>query len=107
MLRVRRHRKIGKIIDDSRKQVEQDPYQDDTESVFGESNIRKDIDTRELLRSWANCHGITTRAINDLLKILILAGIIHDFCVILYNSIRNNIFILKVFIIYPKTINHS
>lgn len=72
--RLRKHRKFAQIIRKAGKQFEQE-Y--DGESIFDEDidqNIRKEINTRDLLRSWANCHGITTRAINDLLKILILAG---------------------------------
>lgn len=32
----------------------------------------------DLIRSWVNVHGITTRAVNDLLRILRLAGLIFS-----------------------------
>lgn len=34
-----------------------------------------DVDVKSLLRSWVNCHKITTRAVNDLLKIFKRAGL--------------------------------
>lgn len=67
--RAQRHRRIQKLIKDKREEVEHQDFED-----YSGENIRKGRTTRELLRSWAYCHGITARAINDLLKILILAG---------------------------------
>lgn len=44
-------------------------------------NFHTNKTIRELLRSWVNCHGVTTRAVNDLLKILLCAGVLnHFFC---------------------------
>lgn len=80
--RIRRYRQIRKIIDIKRRKIEQEFDEREEwphEGLQEEPEIRKSNSTRELLRSWANCHGITTRAINDLLKILILAGIFHIF----------------------------
>lgn len=50
-------------------------------------DIADDISLRQLLRSWSNCHGITTRAINDLLKILKRTGIVMIFK--LSNAVSN------------------
>lgn len=41
------------------------------ESVY---EIATNKSTRELLRSWVNYHGVTMRAVNDLMKILKKAG---------------------------------
>lgn len=73
--RVRQHRQIKKILVQRYRDVENEAEIGSDEHLSeNESNIRDGITTRERLRSWANCHGITTRAINDLLKILLLAG---------------------------------
>lgn len=40
-------------------------------SMFDSTNV---TNIKCLLRSWVNCHGITTRAVNDLLRILKSAG---------------------------------
>lgn len=42
-------------------------------------NFHTNKTIRELLRSWVNCHGVTTRAVNDLLKILLCAGVLSHF----------------------------
>lgn len=68
---LRKHRKFKQIIQLAHKQIEDEC---DDESIFSEPNIRKEINVRDQLHSWANCHRITSRAINDLLKILIMAG---------------------------------
>lgn len=48
-------------------------------------NFDSNRTVRELLRSWVNCHGITTIAVNDLLKILIFEGIFKSQLISLEN----------------------
>lgn len=43
-------------------------------STTSQSDFENDVNIISLLRAWVNCHGITTRAVNDLLKILKTAG---------------------------------
>lgn len=73
--RVRQHRLIQNLIKKKREEVEEQEFATYYENVNSSgSNIRKEKTIREHLRSWANTHAISARAINDLLKILILAG---------------------------------
>lgn len=77
--RVRRHRKINKSIAERRKEIENELrdrnyFDRSLESVFEINQIKP---LKQSLRSWVNCHGITTRAVNDLLKILIKSGIMN------------------------------
>lgn len=46
-----------------------------TDTTFGFiSGFENDKNINGLLREWVNCHGITTRGVNDLLNILIRSG---------------------------------
>lgn len=73
--RARKYRRVKNIITKAREQIEQESQMEHEDIQLNIQNKKK---TRDLLRSWANLHGITTRAINDLLKILILAGIVKN-----------------------------
>lgn len=86
--RMKTWRAVQSLIKQRRKAVEEEF----NENYFDESieipmDIADDISLRQLLRSWSNCHGITTRAINDLLKILKRTGIVMIFK--LSNAVSN------------------
>lgn len=53
-------------------------YQEENEDneLFNESvrEIKSNTSILVLLRAWVNCYGISVRAVNALLKILIIAG---------------------------------
>lgn len=53
----------------------------DTNSTFS-SGFSNDVSINSLIRAWVTCHGITTRAVNDLLKILKSAGWNLMFCLL-------------------------
>lgn len=79
-VRVYRYRRINSILAERRAEAE---------AQFINHSLTEDFDTsqessavidtqkplEELLRSWINYHRITTRAVNDLLKILKKSGI--------------------------------
>lgn len=69
--RARKYRAVKKTIQNAEREVESEYSSDENNKM--NLNIQKNS-TKELLRNWAMCHGITARAINELLKILILAG---------------------------------
>lgn len=76
-LRVRRHREINKHIVKKRSEIKNRPSIDcEYFDSSLESTVEVDQETilKQLLRSWVNCHGITTRAVNDLLQILRKSG---------------------------------
>lgn len=61
----------------------------DTSSDSSKFDFENNTNIRNLLCAWVNCHGITTRAVNDLLRILRSAGLnlfAQNSCVTLLNS---------------------
>lgn len=76
--RVQRFRARRRILNETVEEREiLHQSQDINLSVAEEFENKKN--TRDLLRSWVNCHSITTRAVNDLLKILRNAGELINF----------------------------
>lgn len=77
-VRVNRFRNKKKILAKALKNIE--TLSGETENlednnIFIPDGFESDEPLRDLLRSWVNCHGITTRAVNDLLKILKASGL--------------------------------
>lgn len=75
--RSRRHRKVNKLIAERRNAVvnEMELMNVENDHMFSPpSEINTETPINDLIRSWVNCHGITTRAVNDLLGILNKAG---------------------------------
>lgn len=74
--RYRRHRQVKRLIIQRRNAVLQElPSAEDyllSPPEFQMSNNNTPL--KEFIRSWVNCHGIATRAVNDLLRILNSAG---------------------------------
>lgn len=71
--RYRNRHQVESIIAQRYREVEE---QIEEEDLILEPQISNGKTLRELLRTWTNCHGITTRAVNDLLRILIISGIV-------------------------------
>lgn len=69
--RNRNRHEIQAIINQRYKEIEEETSHEDCEEKINKKPLS------ELLRSWANCHGVTTRAVNDLLRILITSGIFN------------------------------
>lgn len=71
--RGKRYRGINSLLAKRRLEAEDNQYVSEDSQ---ESNIAVDVQksVAEMLRSWINCHGITTRAVNDLLQILKKSG---------------------------------
>lgn len=74
--RVREHRQVNRFIAGWRKSIETDGDNQIDDSL---PQVNSETPLNQLLRSWVNCHGITTRAVNDLLKILRNSGAIVFF----------------------------
>lgn len=69
--RYRNQRQVKTILAQRLEAVQEEM---ENKKTFGEAKINKKKSLKELLRSWVNCHGITTRAVNDLLGILVAAS---------------------------------
>lgn len=78
--RSRRYRRINSLLERRRADAEDEfnnqEFSEDVnisqETVIG-IDVQKPL--ADLLRTWINCHGITTRAVNDLLQIFKKSGI--------------------------------
>lgn len=80
--RMKTWRAVQSLIEQRRRAVEEEfneNYFDESIEIPTDIAIADDISLKQLLRSWVNCHGITTRAVNDLLKILKRTGIVMVF----------------------------
>lgn len=71
--RVYRSKQLKKIIAETTEDVLEEIVCDET-THHQISSSSEQTTLKELIRCWTNCHGITTRAVNDLLKILISKG---------------------------------
>lgn len=75
--RYRRHRQVKRLIALRTNSVLQE-MPSAADYVFSPpqspSSINNNTPLNDLIRSWVNCHGITTRAVNDLLRIMKSAG---------------------------------
>lgn len=68
-----RKRMFRKVFNDLESENTQ--YVEDQPSISDNYEYYySEVPVKEMLRCWANCHGITARALNDLLKILIGEG---------------------------------
>lgn len=76
--RYRNRHQVDSIITQRYNEIQEET---ENEEFKCDAQINDEKPVKELLRSWASCHGITTRAVNDLLRILITAGLytIHLF----------------------------
>lgn len=73
--RAIRFRAKKKMLRQAEEKVLQESIFDSEISTFSmPEDFQSDRNIRDLLRAWVNCHGITTRAVNNLLKILKNAG---------------------------------
>lgn len=75
--RNRNRRQVESIIAQRYRNVqkqEREQQQKKEEDFDCEAKINRKTPLKELLRSWTNCHGISTKAVNDLLRILIASG---------------------------------
>lgn len=71
--RNRRNRKIRRIIQQRRNDAMREIHLEDDDYTLAPI-INNETKLNHLIRSWVNCHGITTRAVGDLLQILNKAG---------------------------------
>lgn len=69
-----RRRILANAIADAESEIAQSEQSECIDPSIND-NFNSDHTIRELIRAWVNCHGVTTRAVNDLLKILVSAGI--------------------------------
>lgn len=80
--RVSRHRGIRKIINETKNAIEKECNSEQLQASFESilSSFQEGDETdnpkplKDQLRSWVNCFGISTRAVNSLLRILLNSG---------------------------------
>lgn len=76
--RYRRNRQVKRLINQRRCAVLQEMQSRHIDHVLSPpeltTNINNCVTLKESIRSWVNVHGISTRAVNDLLKIMSTAG---------------------------------
>lgn len=92
--RVNKFRYKEKILDENNKwgnTLFQDSLNTETNDDTSMFDSINEPNITSLLRSWVNCHGITTRAVNDLLGILRRSGCYQFF------QTSEPIFILREF----------